>query len=45
MGASLCSLCVPSGYEEGAGPATSMDYVFSQGVLKATTVVGGRAKV
>ena len=45
MGASLCSLRVPSGCEEGAGPDVSMDYVFSQDVLEATTLVGGRAKV
>ena len=45
MEASLPSLCVPVSCEEGAGPDVSMDCAFSQGVLEAMTLVGGRAKV
>ena len=36
---------VPGGFGGRAGPEVSGDCVFSQGVLAATVVVGGRAGV
>lgn len=42
---SLCSEHVPGGFDGRAGPEVSGDCIFSQGVLAATTVVGGRAGV
>ena len=42
---SLCSVHVPGGFGGRAGPEVSGDCIFSQGVLAATTVVGGRAGV
>ena len=45
MEVSLCSVHVPGGFGGRAGPEVSGDCVFSQGVLAATVVVGGRAGV
>ena len=45
MEVSLCSVHVPSGFGGRAGPEVNGDCVYSQGVLAATIVVGGRAGV
>ena len=40
MGASLCSLCVPSDFGGRAGSKVSMGCVFSWGMLVAAALVG-----
>ena len=45
MGTSLCSLCVPRGFDGTARSGMSMCYIFSQGVLGATTLAWGKAGV
>ena len=43
MGASLCSLCVPSGFGGRARSEVSIGCAFPQGVLAAIMLVGGGA--
>ena len=45
MGASLCSLHVPSGFGGKARSDVSMGCIFSQGLLAAATLVGVRAGI
>lgn len=45
VGASLCSLCVPSAFGRRAGSEVSMGCFFLQGVLALTALVGSRARV
>ena len=45
MGTSLCSLCVPRGFDGTARSGMSMCYIFYQSVLGATTLAWGKAGV
>lgn len=43
VGASLYSLCVPTGFDRRAGSDMSMNHVFMQVVLVSISFVGGEA--